>query len=119
MEKCCEIGSHECNELVVYNNEQHRLIGVDKCLIPEIQSLWLRGITTVGCCCGHDGAADPYIQVDQFDSEKMEELGYTRQEPKMDGDGFLFGLDCFWSKTDIEALKAFSFKGEEEVVYDD
>lgn len=55
MGKCCEVGSHACNELVVYNNDQHRIISIDKCLIPEIHSLWLRGVTTIGCCCGHDG----------------------------------------------------------------
>lgn len=105
MAKCCCIGSHDCSELVIYNNEQHRIIGVDKCLIPEIQSLWLRGITTIGCCCGHKRGT-PYIQVDQFDSEKMYKLGYKRQEPKMGKDGFLYGLDCFTPKTNFKKLTA-------------
>lgn len=119
MDKCCEVGSHACNELVIYNNDQHRIISIDKCLIPEIHSLWLRGVTTIGCCCGHDGEREPYIQVDQFDSEKMEELGYIRQQPKMGTDGFLFGLDCFTPKTDFGLLKDFSFQCDKEMNFDD
>lgn len=98
MTKCCNVGTYDCQQLVIYNNDQRRIIGIDKCLVPEIQSLWLRGITTIGCCCGHKKGTS-YIQVDQFDAEKMSRLGYQRQEPKMDSEGFLYGLDCFTSKT--------------------
>lgn len=98
MGRCCDVGTYECQQLVICNNEQHRILSIDKCLIPEVQSLWLRGITTIGCCCGHK-KVDPYIQVDQFDSDSMRKLGYWQHEPKMDDSGFLCGLDCFEPKT--------------------
>lgn len=98
MSRCCDVGSYECQQLVIYNNERNRIISVDKCLIPEIQSLWLRGITTIGCCCGH-GNGGEYIQVDQFDSDDMCKLGYKQLDPQIGDDGFLYGLDCFKPKT--------------------
>lgn len=100
MSGCCPIGTYECQQLVICDNEQQRILSLDRCLIPEVQSLWVRGITTVGCCCGHM-RADPYIQVNQFDSEAMRRLGYRQLEPRMDDDGFLCGLDCFEPKTTL------------------
>ena len=35
---------------------------VDKCLADEIKYLWSKGITTTGCCCGHNFKR-PYIGV--------------------------------------------------------
>ena len=26
---------------------------IDTCIVPAVQALWVAGIKTVGCCCGH------------------------------------------------------------------
>ncbi len=52
-----------------------KLVSVDKCLLPELITLWELGIRTTGCCCGH-GKSEPYIGVRFEDIEKMKELGY-------------------------------------------
>lgn len=102
--KCCGKATYECQNLVINNMDDNRVIGIDRCLIPEIQSLWVRGIATLGCCCGHVGGK-AYIQVAQKDSKQMVELGYEKQEPVMGSDGFLYGRDCFAPKTDCEKLR--------------
>ncbi len=53
-------------------------IWVDKCLADEIKYLWSKGITTTGCCCGHNFGC-PYIGVTDSSSDKMKELGYKVQ----------------------------------------
>ncbi len=51
---------------------------VDKCLADEIKYLWSKGITTTGCCCGHNFKC-PYIGVTSECSDYMKKLGYTVQ----------------------------------------
>ena len=50
-------------------------IGVDRCIALELQTLWSLGITTLGCCCGHN-AAPAYIHVAPDDAGRMRGLGY-------------------------------------------
>lgn len=53
---------------------------VDACLSDEIQQLWSLGITTTGCCCGHNkGEQYPYIGVVEKDIDAMKMMGYTIQ----------------------------------------
>lgn len=56
-------------------NLDPRLLSIDSCLVKEIEHLWSEGITTTGCCCGHNQAA-PYIGVIEEDIPKMRALGY-------------------------------------------
>lgn len=51
-------------------------ICLDRCIADEVQSLWARGITTNGCCCGHNLGMAPYIGVMIEDAPKMEAMGY-------------------------------------------
>ncbi|NII81724.1 MULTISPECIES: hypothetical protein [unclassified Pedobacter] len=51
-------------------------ICVDACLSAEIQSLWDLGISTTGCCCGHN-YLPPFIGVIDEDIPKMKGLGYV------------------------------------------
>lgn len=55
-----------------------KTVCVDKCLLPEIVSLWERGIKTTGCCCGH-GKQPPFIGVGEEYIATMKELGYRVQ----------------------------------------
>lgn len=52
------------------------VVCVDRCLENEIKGLWAHGITTTGCCCGHNKNLG-YIGVREKDAPKMLELGYT------------------------------------------
>ena len=51
------------------------LMGIDKCIAEEVQYLWTLGITTTGCCCGHN-VAEGYIGVIDKDIEIMKKGGY-------------------------------------------
>lgn len=64
-------------------------IGIDACLLDEIRALWDAGITTTGCCCGHQVMRDfAYIGVaDESDVAKMKQLGYS---PRGDGNPYNF-----------------------------
>lgn len=53
-------------------------ICVDVCLKDEILHLWSLGITTTGCCCGHN-KVEPYIGVDEKDIPIMKTMGYKVQ----------------------------------------
>ena len=55
--------------------ENPLVASIDKCLLPEILSLWEMGIKTTGCCCGH-GVQTPYIGVTKEGIQKMKNLGY-------------------------------------------
>lgn len=50
-------------------------ICVDACLKDEILHLWSIGITTTGCCCGHN-KLEPFIGVDDKDIQRMKDMGY-------------------------------------------
>lgn len=76
--RCCrdvEMGSYRSQLLVP--GPCGNLIGVDACLVEELQRLWRAGIRTVGSCCGH-GRTSGYIQVLDEDAPRMEALGYLR-----------------------------------------
>lgn len=61
-----------------YGIESH-YISIDKCIANEIIQLWDLGITTTGCCCGHN-KQDGYVGVIENDISKMIELGYKPQK---------------------------------------
>lgn len=52
-------------------------IVIDACMADEIKALWYAGITTYGCCCGHNRLL-PSVAVDMKDVEAMNALGYER-----------------------------------------
>lgn len=53
-------------------------ISVDACLRDEVMQLWSIGITTTGCCCGHN-KLPPYIGVIYEDIPRMKAMGYEVQ----------------------------------------
>lgn len=97
---CCRCGEFYCNQPVLYPLGRNRLIYVDRCLIPELQSLWLRGIETGGCCCGHF-EDDGFIQVFPEQMDAMRELGYE-EIPPIEIDGHIHGECAFKPKTKLE-----------------
>jgi len=75
--KNVEIGSYD-NQVKLHAPfwSSKEYICVDRCLSEEIQKLWMLGIQTNGCCCGHN-KANPYIGVYPEYVEQMEKLGYA------------------------------------------
>ena len=57
------------------SKKEEKLVNIDKCLLPEIISLWEMGIKTTGCCCGH-GKLQPFISVNEEYISSMKDLGY-------------------------------------------
>jgi len=54
---------------------RHTHVGIDRCIAREVVALWRRGITTTGCCCGHNKVPG-YIGVAEQDIPRMKALGY-------------------------------------------
>lgn len=54
---------------------QPKTVCIDKCLLPEVVSLWEKDIRTAGCCCGH-AKQPPFIAVMDSEIPKMKALGY-------------------------------------------
>lgn len=80
------IGSYD-NQVVITNLPYHMLayvsnrngsrdsICLDACIAEEVQDLWSLGITTTGCCCGHN-KLPAFIGVIDDDIPKMKAMGY-------------------------------------------
>lgn len=79
------------------------VIPVDRCLAGEIQYLWGKGITTTGCCCGHNQML-PYIGVAPEDVEKMLDMGYIVRPNELDLDR----NDSFYPKSVIMEPKKYT-----------
>lgn len=62
---------------------------LDRCVAEEVMSLWMMGITTLGCCCGHNGTVPAYIQVVDHDVKRMVELGYEIQHNPLNTNSFI------------------------------
>ena len=51
---------------------------LDRCIAAEVMWLWSIGITTTGCCCGHNKIYG-YIGVIDKDIHRMKFIGYEVQ----------------------------------------
>lgn len=51
-------------------------ICIDRCVADEVQELWAKGITTTGCCCGHNIKDFSFIGVIDEDIARMKDMGY-------------------------------------------
>lgn len=83
MKKCSDtIGNGHCSYAIYLpyklSDGENKRAAIDKCLLPEIISLWEQGIKTTGNCCGH-GLLEPFIGVIPDHIEKMKQLGYEVQ----------------------------------------
>ena len=57
---------------------------IDRCILPQVQTLWAKGVKTSGCCCGHGKIGFSYISVlDSADANKMESLGYEHLDSSL------------------------------------
>ena len=79
--KNVKMGSYDNQIILKMPNGQ--LMGIDKCIVEEIQYLWSCGIRTTGCCCGHN-IKGGYIGVIGKDIEFMKNLGYKVHFNKQD-----------------------------------
>jgi len=50
----CKYGNQVCVNLPDFLATEERLtVSIDSCIVDVIQDLWIAGVVTVGCCCGH------------------------------------------------------------------
>lgn len=54
---------------------------IDPCIVDEIQQIWSLGITTYGCCCGHNKFPS-FVNVDDKDIKTMIDLGYEHNKTR-------------------------------------
>ena len=52
-------------------------VGIDRCILEEIQDLWAKGIRTYGSCCGHNHSPS-MVNVHADDDVAMLSMGYVR-----------------------------------------
>lgn len=71
----------------------------DKCLVEEINFLNKKGVTTIGCCCGH-GKAQGYIQVYPKYCDLIESFGYKKRPHDKYKQGEQ-GVWCYIPKTKL------------------
>jgi len=72
-----EIGSYE-NQIWVHapaHMPKEHGYCIDRCIAEEVFTLWMNGITTTGCCCGHNTQTG-YIGVVDKDIQEMKSFGY-------------------------------------------
>lgn len=78
-----EIGSYDNQKMVMApahmrpysSNGNVNWICIDTCILAEILQLWSIGISTTGCCCGHN-KTNGYIGVEDKDIQNMLNFGY-------------------------------------------
>lgn len=99
--KCCNVGEFLCNQITIDYRNENKVISVDRCIIPELCSIWNRGIRTIGSCCGH-GSVYGYIQVDPAYQDEMLNLGYEKLPDDVSGDGNMLRPWCFKPKTEFK-----------------
>ena len=85
-------------QIVTCLGDVRETVCVDRCLADEVQQLWLRGIKTTGCCCGHNKHRHmAYIGVAFENIVAMKDLGYAvRPNPMRPADE-----DSFVPKTPV------------------
>jgi len=90
------IGSYDNQVQVIRPNHMmvdNRILDIclDRCIADEVIQLWKIGISTTGCCCGHN-IKQGYIGVEFEDITKMKKIGYkvhyNKCRPK-DEDSFI------------------------------
>jgi hypothetical protein len=89
-------------ELPVWSYERKRrlrngltyIVCIDICIVEAIKVIWLAGIETTGCCCGHN-AMPAWVSVHQAWYEDMFKLGYVQKPVAVNG-GVVMGLYTFY-----------------------
>ena len=92
---CCEIGTYGCEEYAFTCSCCGHSVFVDECLVEEVRKLHEKGISTIGCCCGHGDPDLEYIQVHPNCVKTMLSLGYAQLPEDANGNGKW----CFKPKT--------------------
>lgn len=53
-------------------------VSIDPCIVDAVYDLWMLGIQTMGCCCGHNSMR-AWVNVHPKDYSRMFELGYEQR----------------------------------------
>ncbi len=52
-------------------------LSIDRCILPELQSLWSKGVRTGGSCCGHNILPSMINALTKEDGHRMQAMGYV------------------------------------------
>lgn len=52
-------------------------VAIDPCIADQIKALWILGIETLGCCCGHN-KLPAFVDVQKEDFELMHSMGFEK-----------------------------------------
>ena len=56
-----------------------KMVGIDRCVLPDVEYLWSQGIETIESCCGH-GQVAGYILVKSEAAGRMLAIGYENDD---------------------------------------
>ena len=84
---CINVDMGSCDAQVSMRAPNGKWVCIDACLATEIAWLWLLGVPTIECCCGHNKVSG-YIAVADEHSERMRELGYFEHAHPRGWSGF-------------------------------
>ena len=95
--------------------DHDKWICIDKCVEQIIWDLWDNGITTTGCCCGHNKEYW-YVWVIELDMEYYKSLSHYAKEKDIDWrtakrhEGVhVFKLSVKWKNCYVETLQIMQF----------
>lgn len=74
---CVGVQFQNYDATVSMKTPEGRWVAIDVCIATEIGRLWMRGVVTLGSCCGH-GQMTPHVIVTAESVPKMRELGYDQ-----------------------------------------
>lgn len=76
----CENLSCTASAIALLGDTISRITCLDRCIVPELQMLWAKGIETVCSCCGHGDDNEAYIRVKSEYVPLMLKMGYEPYE---------------------------------------
>lgn len=109
---CIRFGTYEnqINATLPFpTNRSTNIVGIDRCIYPEIRWLWFLGIRTIECCCGHN-VNHGYIAVNQESVEAMEALGYKRIPFDQSRNNFFYPRSLYCRPA---GMPPFDYRGDE------
>lgn len=104
------VESYSFATAVVMREPGGGLVNIDVCIATEIGRLWMNGVETIECCCGH-GSHYPSVFVAESSVKKMEELGYQHYEDLDPSRAFILSGKLLPIKADNPVAEGWKTRG--------
>ena len=88
---CADVEFGVYSATVSMQTASDKWVAIDVCIATEIGRLWMNGVETLSCCCGH-GKLVPSVVVAQDSIGRMRDLGYENDR------------SCYADRNDIFVL---------------